>query len=251
MSIRVYTGIRQQFVGLVYADHNRQPCVQKTIARVLAELPADGVGLNVGAGGSRLDPRVQNLDIVDGPNIDIVGRAEDIPLPDNSVDLVITQEALEHVADPFAAVREIHRVLKPGGVLYLQVPFIIGYHPGPTDFWRFTREGIVRLVEMGGLECTEIGTTVGASTGFYRISVEYFAILLSVPLAPLYIALKALFAVLLYPIKLLDRVTKYSHQTDRVAGGYYLLATKRSGSARDPDVTPGPGHARPSRCESG
>lgn len=224
----LYTRLRLAFVGLVYADHNRSGAVRRALAAALAAMPADGFGLNVGAGHTRIDPRMRNLDIFAGPNIDYVGRAEAIPLPDASVDLVITQEVLEHVADPFKAITEIQRVLKPGGTLYLQLPFIIGYHPGPTDFWRFTREGIVRLVEISGLQCQEVGVAVGASTGFYRVAVEYFAILFSVPLPPLYMPLKALFALLLYPIKWLDALTAFSKQTDRVAGGYYIVARKAS-----------------------
>ena len=54
--------------------------------------------------------RVRNLDIIWGPGIHIVGPAEAIPLPDNSVDLVISQETLEHVADPVKAIAEITRV---------------------------------------------------------------------------------------------------------------------------------------------
>ena len=224
--VSLYARLRLAFVGLVYADHNRSAGVRRTVAAALAAMPAEGFGLNVGAGSTRIDPRVRNLDIFAGPNIDYVGRAEAIPLPDASVDLVLTQETLEHVADPFAAMREIHRVLKPGGTLYLQLPFIIGYHPGPTDYWRFTREGMVRLLEVAGLECLEIGVAVGVSTGFYRTAVEYLAILFSVPLPPMYMPLKALFALLLYPIKWLDPVTNLSRQTDRVAGGYYVLARK-------------------------
>lgn len=223
-----YARLRLRFVQLVYADHNRRASVRAAIRGLLAELPADGVGLNIGAGTTSIDPRVRNLDIVPGPNIDYVGSAEAIPLPDDSVDLVISQETLEHVADPVRAMREIHRVLKPGGALYLQVPFVIGYHPGPTDFWRFTRQGIVQLAESSGLVGSSVGTAVGSSTGFYRIAVEYFAVLLSVPLRPLYMPLKAFFAVVLYPIKWLDVVTDRSPQNDRVAGGYFVVVRKRT-----------------------
>lgn len=222
----LYHRLRSAFVGLVYADHNRSSAVRRALGEALSTLPADGFGLNVGAGRTRIDPRVRNLDIFAGPNIDYVGRAEEIPLPDGSVDLVITQEVLEHVADPFKAIQEIGRVLKPGGTLYVQLPFVIGYHPGPTDFWRFTREGIVRLVQSAGLECREVGVAVGASTGFYRVAVEYFAVLLSALVPPLYMPLKALFALVLYPIKWLDTLTALSRQTDRIAGGYFIVARK-------------------------
>ena len=218
--------LRETFVGLVYADHNRSTSVRNALAKELALLPLEGFVLNVGAGKTRIDARVRNLDIREGPNIDYVGRAESIPLGDQVVDLVITQETLEHVADPVTAIREITRVLKPGGRLYLQVPFTIGYHPGPTDFWRFTREGIVALAESSGLECHEMGRVVGPSTGFYRIAVEHFAILGSLPAHPLYIPLKAFFAVILYPLKWLDILTLRSPQADRIMGGYYVLASK-------------------------
>lgn len=221
-----FAGLRTKFVGLVYADHNRSPVVRAAIAEQLRALPQDGYALNVGAGSTRLDPRVRNLDVSDGPGIDIVGPAEAIPLKDDSVDLVITQETLEHVADPVKAMAEITRVLKPNGTLYLQVPFTIGYHPGPTDFWRFTKEGIVQLAESHGLRCVETGRVVGPSTGYYRISVEHFAIVGSLLFKPLYIPLKAAFAVLLFPLKWLDALTSRSPQADRIAGGYYVIATK-------------------------
>ena len=144
--------------------------------------------------------------------------------------LVVTQECLEHVADPFKAVEEIHRVLKKDGKLFIQLPFIIGYHPGPTDFWRFTKEGIRELVERAGFKVQEIGITVGPSSGFYRIAVEYFAVLFSLPLSKLYVPFKALLAVLFYPMKWLDPLLNRSSQVDRVPGGYFIIAVKTSDS---------------------
>ena len=63
--------------------------------------------------------------------------------------------------------------MKPGGKIYFQVPFVIGYHPGPTDFLRFTKEGVYELVTKAGFKISEIGITVGGATGFYRIAVEF------------------------------------------------------------------------------
>lgn len=221
-----YSDIRFAFVKLVYGDHNRSAAVKKALKKCMSRLGQNELALNVGAGTTNYDKRIKNLDLFEGEHIDFVGTAEDMPMDDGTFGLVITQEVLEHVQDPFQAMNEIHRVLKPGGTLYCQLPFIIGYHPGPTDFWRFTKEGIKELVEKSGFVVEEQGITVGSSSGFYRIAVEYFAVLFSVILPFLYTAFKALFAVVLYPIKLLDYVMQFSKQADRIPGGYYVIAKK-------------------------
>jgi len=78
-----------------------------------------------------------------------------IDLPDASFDCVICLEVLEHVADPFSAARELLRILRPGGALFLTVPFLHGYHGYPDsrsashecfpDYWRFTHQGLQKL----------------------------------------------------------------------------------------------------------
>ena len=62
-------------------------------------------------------------------------------------DLVILDNVLEHVENPFKAIQEIHRILKPGGTLLAIVPFLIYIHPTPDDYWRFTESGIRKLCE--------------------------------------------------------------------------------------------------------
>lgn len=76
-----------------------------------------------------------------------------IALPSDSEDCVICLEVLEHVQDPFAAARELVRILKPGGRLLLTVPFMTSYHgkgdtpdhAGYPDYWRFTHQGLQHL----------------------------------------------------------------------------------------------------------
>jgi SAM-dependent methyltransferase len=187
----------------------------------------DRIGLNVGSASRRLHPRLRNFDIRESPAVDIVGDAEAIPVEDSTFDVVVTQETLEHVRHPDVAMREIFRVLKPGGHLYCQLPFIIGYHPGPFDFLRFTKEGIHTLAENAGFQVEDAGMTVGPGYGFYRIAVEYCAIVSSAITPRVYRLAKALFAILLYPIKLTDRFLSYHPQADRIAGGYYIIARKK------------------------
>lgn len=219
--------LRSRFVNAVYATHNSSPAIKSAVTRCLARLNGQDTGLNVGAGSTRLHPKVLNLDLAPGPNIDCCASVEAIPFPDARFSLVLSQETLEHVRDPFRAVNEVYRVLKAGGTFYCQVPFIIGYHPGPTDFWRFSREGIRELVERAGFICEEIGVAVGPATGFYRILVEFFAVAASRAWKPLYIPIKGAAALFFYPVKWLDMLLLKSTQVDRIPGGYYVIARKK------------------------
>lgn len=218
--------LRERFVGRIYATHNRSATVEKALASVLARLSNGERGLNVGAGKTRLHPRLVNLDVSPGPNVDCCASAEAIPFADSSFAIVVSQETLEHVQDPWLAVREIHRVLKVGGTFYCQVPFVIGYHPGPTDFWRFTKEGIRELVERAGFVCSDIGIAVGPATGFYRIAVEFVAVAASGIWSGLYYPAKGAGAFLFYPLKWLEPLLLRVAQADRIAGGYYVIARK-------------------------
>jgi SAM-dependent methyltransferase len=92
---------------------------------------------------SAVDYRV--LDKVADYHPDIVGDVHDLPLEDNSVDAFICIALLEHVEEPQKAVREIYRILKPGGYCYIYVPFLFYYHPLKGyygDFYRYTEDGL-------------------------------------------------------------------------------------------------------------
>jgi SAM-dependent methyltransferase len=221
-----YSKIRSAYVKLIYANHNNSFSVKKALMKVLSEIKEGDIGLNVGAGTTKLHPQIKNLDIFPGKNIDYIGKAEAIPVDDNVFKIVISQETLEHVQDPFKAAAEVFRVLRPNGLFYCQLPFIIGYHPGPTDYWRFTKEGIRELLEKQGFVCEEIGISVGGATGFYRIFIEFLSVLLSTPFPFLYHFFKAIFSLILFPIKWLDFIMSFSQQKDRISGGYYIIARK-------------------------
>lgn len=63
-------------------------------------------------------------------------------LPDNHFDYVLCTEVLEHTNQPFAAMEEIRRILKQGGMLFLSVPFNFRIHGPLPDCWRFTEHGL-------------------------------------------------------------------------------------------------------------
>jgi SAM-dependent methyltransferase len=84
-----------------------------------------------------------------------------IPKPDASVDTVLLTEVLEHCSDPARVLNEVSRVLRPGGSLFLTVPFIWPIHSLPQDEFRYTPFALRRLLEQAGFDGIVIGATGG------------------------------------------------------------------------------------------
>jgi SAM-dependent methyltransferase len=73
-----------------------------------------------------------------------------IPVPDEKYDLVLLTQVLEHIPEPMLVLQEIHRVLKPGGTLWLSAPLFFEEHDIPFDFYRYTQYGLKHLLETTG-----------------------------------------------------------------------------------------------------
>lgn len=99
---------------------------------------------------------VQTLDLTREHGADLLGSAENTGLGEQSFDLVLCTQVLEHCEDPWKAMGEICRLLRPGGHAIVTVPHVWFYHPQPQDNWRFTQEGIVRLARSARLEVVEL-----------------------------------------------------------------------------------------------
>jgi SAM-dependent methyltransferase len=98
------------------------------------------------------------VDVPENVLADVKAYADAVPLPDASFDTVLCTDVLEHVADPAATVREMARLLRPGGVALLTTPLCYPIHEAPYDFWRFTRYGLRQLFEGAGFEIVDMQT---------------------------------------------------------------------------------------------
>jgi len=79
-----------------------------------------------------------------------------LPYSDASVDAILAFNVFEHIFNYSNLLSEIRRVLKPGGRVYGAVPFLVGYHPDPKDFWRYTGSALQNIFKSAGFNGIEI-----------------------------------------------------------------------------------------------
>lgn len=171
--------------------------------------------------------RVLRTDIHPGGHADFLADAHFIPMCDGTVDGVILQGVVEHVARPWEIAAEIVRVLKPGGVVYCDAPFVQWYHEDPKDYYRFTEDGLKELFR--GCECVQSGVAIGPVGATIGIGRELLPILFTSPF--LYWPLKWLIAWMTAPFVLLDRFYRKRPRAKTIALGVYVVVRK-------PDVVP-------------
>lgn len=95
---------------------------------------------------------------------DILADLNDpLPIEGEVADTVISLSVMEHLREPQLFLNEAHRILKPGGAMVLQVPFMWWVHEAPYDFYRYTRYGLQYMFKKAGF--TEV--TIYPQTGFW------------------------------------------------------------------------------------
>jgi SAM-dependent methyltransferase len=95
-------------------------------------------------------------DITDGPGVDIPADAHDLaPFADDEFDAVISRSVYEHLARPWIATHAIARVLKPGGLVYIDTHQTFPLHGYPDDYFRFSTDAMRVLLNDAGLEVVD------------------------------------------------------------------------------------------------
>ena len=90
---------------------------------------------------------------------DCYADARELPIANSSVDVVLLLDVLEHISDTMGVFSETSRVLKKGGCLIMQVPFLYPLHDEPRDYFRFTEHGFRILAEQMNFKIQKITAT--------------------------------------------------------------------------------------------
>lgn len=153
----------RNFRKLGWNNDEQSTKIFEFLMELRVQLEKDDILIDLGAGQCRYKFMLDNCNYIgvdlcigdkswDFSRIDIAGdiiRADFIK--DNCADYILNTSVLEHINEPEEMLSHIYRVLKPGGKLYLYVPFVIPEHQIPYDFYRYTSYGLRCLIEKVGL----------------------------------------------------------------------------------------------------
>ena len=188
------------------------------------EAPLGRWNLYIGGAGSFVDGYV-NVDLFPLAGVNVVADAHDLPFPVDLFQRVECDAVLEHVKRPDQVVREIERVLAPGGFAHIVVPFCHPFHEYPKDFHRFTPDWLRELA--GGLEVVAQGWRTGPTATLLVFLLEY--VKLWFPWRPWRILVHGVLGWLLFPLRYLDYLLFQNAKAGQIGNHCYIWLRKPTG----------------------
>jgi SAM-dependent methyltransferase len=200
------------------------------VEAVLRRAPEGARILDLGAGGRQIGPGVLCVDFIPFSNTRLVADVHRLPVRPESVDMVFATGLLEHVDDDRTVIAEMARILRPGGVVHVELPFLQQFHEDPIDCRRMTVDGLARELKRAGLEPLHSGFHIGPTVTILTLLAYYGAMLFEgkskasrVVSTGVFLALSGLF----YPFKYLDRWLIRKRSAHRLAFGVFCTASKK------------------------
>jgi anaerobic magnesium-protoporphyrin IX monomethyl ester cyclase len=163
-----------------------------------------------------------SVDTCPGGDVDIAADAASLPFPAGLFQRVECDAVLEHVREPALVMREIERVLAPGGYAHLVAGFCHPFQQTAGDYHRFTLEGLKQMA--GGLEVVAEGWRTGPTATLLVVLLEYIKMLL--PWRWWRVVAHGVFGWLLFPLRYVDLLLLRSRHLDRIGNHCYLWLRK-------------------------
>ncbi len=200
--------------------------MRKRIKKILHRHDEKSVILNLGSGPDRYMGRkdIINIDAYAFNEVDMVADAADIPIVDNSADIIINLGLLEHVKNPETVVSEMHRIIKCKGEVFCFLPFLQPFHAAPNDFQRWTEQGAKTLFSC--FDEVEISIAQGPTSSLLWILQEWLSIFFSFGSRTIHDIWFLLLMVVFAPLKMLDVFMVKFPCADKIANGFYVVARK-------------------------
>lgn len=148
-----------------------------------------------------------------------------LPLESATADHVVSFEVLEHVAEPDVMLSEAHRILRPGGLLTLSVPFQWWVHEAPYDYYRYTCHGLEHILAKAGFQEIEVRPT----SGFWAMAclkLNYQLARLVRGPRPLRVVLRALLIPVWFVGQTVSPILDRYWSEPRETAGYFVTARK-------------------------
>ena len=199
--------------------------VKKRLQSIINSTGENGFVLEIGSGNHRLDEKVINFDICHFKNVDIVGNGSKLPFQNDSIHAILLLAVLEHTRQPQKVIDECYRVLKKNGIIYAEVPFVFRYHSYPTDFWRFSLQGIDEMFHKFSKQ--DVGVCVGPSSGLLTFLTHYATLFSFSNNFFINRLIKGLTFCFLFPLKYLDLLLVKNQRAHELAAGIYFMGKKK------------------------
>jgi SAM-dependent methyltransferase len=181
----------------------------------------EGLKLFVGGAGIVAPKSFVNVDVTPFAGVDVVADIEQLPFADGSVSAIECDAVLEHVRNPGDAIAECLRVLRPGGLLHVVVPFCHPFHGYPGDFQRWTLDGLKAL--LGDFEIVNVGVRTGPTATLLVFLLEYAKVVSPKPFRKLSYVLLGW---ILWPLRYLDVWLNRKPEAQMLANHIYALVRK-------------------------
>ncbi|CAG5083713.1 class I SAM-dependent methyltransferase [Parvicella tangerina] len=187
--------------------------------------------LNMGSGSEKvyenlyreIDNDIIRIGLPHKGKIDIYGDAMNMPIKSESIDLAVSSSVFEHIKDPELAASELGRICKKGGEIYVEIPFLRGYHMEPIDYQRYTISGIEELFKRHGFELIEKGVCSGTFNALILIWLDFVR---SISPPGFKKISRFFFSWTTHPFKYLDRLFENTKWNNYLACNFYYHGKK-------------------------